>query len=42
MQKDLVVTAPKCPLPVSASLVRTVARKSSIGSLHVYARGWTF
>jgi len=35
-QKDLRVTAPECPT-VSAGLGRTVARKSSIGGLHVCA-----
>ena len=35
-KKDLGVTAPECP-PVSAGLGRTVARKSSIGGLHVCA-----
>jgi len=37
-QKQFWVTAPECPT-VSAGLVRTVTRKSSIGSLHVCARG---
>jgi len=35
-KKDLKVTAPKCPT-VSANLDRTVAKKSSIGGLHVCA-----
>jgi len=37
-ENDLGVTAPECPI-VSAGLDRTIARKSSIGSLHVCARG---
>jgi len=37
-KKDLAVTAPKCPT-ASAILGRTVARKSSTGSLHVCAGG---
>ena len=37
-KKDLRVTAPKCPI-VSVDLGRTVARKSSIGGLHVCAGG---
>jgi len=37
-KKDLVVTASECPT-VSAVLGRTVARKSSIGGLHVCAGG---
>jgi len=37
-QKDMGVTAPACR-PVSAGLGRSVARKSSIGGLHVYAVG---
>jgi len=37
-KKDLGVIAPKCPT-VAAGLGRTVVRKSSIGCLHVCARG---
>jgi len=37
-KKDFWVTAPECPT-VSAGLGRTVARKSSIGGLHVCAGG---
>ena len=37
-EKDLGITAPECPA-VSAGLGRTVARKSSIGGLHVCAGG---
>jgi len=40
-KKDLVVTASECPT-VSAGLGRTVARKFSIGDLHVCAGGETF
>jgi len=37
-KKDLGVTAPECPT-ASAGLGRTIARKSSIGGLHVCAGG---
>jgi len=37
-QKDLGLTAPKCP-SVSAGLGRTVARKYSIGGFHDCAGG---
>jgi len=33
------VTTLECPLPLLAGLSRTVARKSSIGGLHICAGG---